>query len=306
MAKKTIVSAPKSPKIPKEPRNKDASKKAWKRFKRRFSFFLFLLLCGYLFYMGWKVQFQVPEGQAALLHSRITGYEGELVKPGDFLWRWQGMIPTDLTVHLVPTDYRTVSLESQGELPSGNIYLAHAGLEGNFDYHLTLDVQYRLQEDHYIEQVEKGLLTPDNMDAFFVRTDNQIMDHAVQFLQNPDLLAEEMSRIPGLINLQEEDFIAAFPYLEFALIQIRFSKLPDMALYTSLRQDYLHFLHEKNNQLTSLTVTQMTRDMQVEEKMEILREYGELITEYPLLLEFFSMDNGVNWQEFSPDGLIQE
>lgn len=302
MAKKTVVTQAPT----KEAKDKTASRNAWKRFKRRFSLLLFLGFCGYIFYMGWKVQFQIPEGQAALLHSRITGYETELVRPGDFLWRWQGIIPTDLTVHLIPSDYRIVSLESSGKLPSGEIYLAHAGLEGDFDYHLTMDVQYRVKEGHYLDQVEKGLLTPDNLDNFFIRTDSQIMDYAVQFLQNPDNLSDNMQQIPGLINLQEEHFVQAFPFLDFASIQIRFSQIPDMELYSALRQDYLHFLHEKNNQLTALTVTQMGRDMQVEEKMEILREYGELITEYPLLLEFFSMENGVNWQEFSPDGLIQE
>jgi len=302
VAKKTVA----APAPAKEPKDKAASNKAWKRFKRRFSFLLFLGLCGYLFYMGWKVQFQIPEGQAALLHSKITGYEEELVHPGHFIWRWQGMIPTDLTLHLVPMDYRRVSLENQGELPSGEIYLAHAGLEGNFDYKLTMDVQYRVKESHYLDQVEKGLLTPANMDDFFVRTDSQIMDYAIQVLQNPEELNEDQDQVLGFINLKEENFASAFPYLEFASIQIRFSQVPDMTLYSALREDYLHFLHEKNNQLTELTVTQMGRDMQVEEKMEILREYGELITQYPLLLDFFSMENGINWQEFSPDGLIKE
>src|SRR6056297_3206225 len=94
---------------------------------------LLILIGGAAFYFGW-IQFQLDEHTYGVVFSKTSGYEEEVLRPGEFNWRWEALIPTNMTLHEIEVLPRSVDLEKSGSLPSGSIYAQAVEASTDFKY----------------------------------------------------------------------------------------------------------------------------------------------------------------------------
>jgi len=311
MAQKTQIEAPKSKKKSPTPHKKRDSRKAWKKFNRRVSLLIFLAAAGTAFYLGF-IQLKIPEGYGVILHSKIQldkdkdGYDDKIYRSGGFLWRWQGIIPTNLTIHKVPLTFHQAHVVSEGELPSGDIYLDHAGISGDFSYRIEVFVQYRLKEDYMLQQIRQGLMDAEEIGNYYEQSDQEIISYILNRISTLDITEESNkgTELPLDWDSLDQDLIKEYPHLEFKQTRLISQKIPDILLYQQLRSQFISYLEEKNKAFTEVSVATQERELLTEERMQIMERYGELITQYPLLLDFFAMDKGANWEELDPSMLL--
>ena len=61
------------------------------------SLLLVVIAAGVAFYFGW-IQLQLPADTYGVIFTKTNGFEQNVVKPGTFVWRWQRLLPTNLTL----------------------------------------------------------------------------------------------------------------------------------------------------------------------------------------------------------------
>ena len=107
--------------------NKTETNPAKRKKHRGLRFFLTLLIllgaCGTAFWFG-LLSIDLEEGEYGVVYTKLKGYEDQAIKSGDFIWRWEALIPTNLTLHTFTLEPRVVALKSSGTLPSGDYYKA--------------------------------------------------------------------------------------------------------------------------------------------------------------------------------------
>ena len=258
----------------------------WKRFSRRLTFLIFLAALIFLFIRGW-IQLDIPEGQAALIYTKSGRYDDRLVENGGLVWRWEAIIPTFLNIHLIPLRAHDARVTLEGDLPSGQIYLDHAETKGDFSYRMELFLSYRLRPDYIAGLIRDNQVDPDKLDDLYERTDSRILGwcaaHALE-MHNSDQ-SSPAGKAVDMPALERE-----FPEAEFFAVQPDYLRLPDFALYLELREHYFLYLEQRNQALSEAAVQIAGLEQDTQYRLGVLEEYGKLITQYPLLLDFFRID----------------
>ena len=92
-----------------------------------------------VFFIGW-VQFFVKPRHCAVMQSKTGGIYSKPIVPGSFEWRWERLLPTNVTLTAFSTEPVNSVQTVSGTLPGGETYSSL--LEGNpsFSYSMTLQI----------------------------------------------------------------------------------------------------------------------------------------------------------------------
>jgi len=273
--------------------------------KAKFFFFLILIIAvgGSVFYFGW-IQFQLPERTYGVIFTKTGGWDDEVLRPGEFSWRWERLIPTNMSLYRVPLHRQTVTIEKEGTLPSGKIYATVLEEEARFDYALELRLIYNLKVELLPELVREGGLEPATMEKWYEGLNRQIASRAVEIIEEEaQRMDTKDSALYELAELQEslltklsEDFV----HVDFETVEPRHLEIPDPALYRAAREYYLGVLEAREE--VERTTIEQERSWMVSEgsKLEILEKYGKLFTDYPGLIRYFSLKESDEFKELLP------
>jgi len=275
--------------------------------------FLFLILLiligGAVFYFGW-IQFQLEEHSYGVVFSKTSGYEEEILRPGEFNWRWQALIPTNLNLHAIEVLPRSVDIEKSGSLPSGNVYAQAIEVSTDFKYSLVLSLAYSLQPEHLPQLVKDEALTVDTLDDYYREAEQRINSLISSYIENrissnQDVSIDDFKTSSFETTLKEElqEEFSHFKIKNVALTQL---EIPDIDLYQAARSYYFDILETRRE--TETATLQQEREWVVsqESKLEVLKKYGELFTEYPGLIQYMALRENQNLQQLLPEiDLIQ-
>ncbi len=267
---------------PQSPRKK---KSFFGKFFRRLFFFLFLALVVFVFYRGW-IQLDIPEGKYALIYTKNGGLDEALIPPGQFVWRWEKLIPQNVSIHLLTFPVKTVETSLEGELPSGDIYGEFINQSGAFTMEAKVKYSYRLIPG-------KAPLTKDmNLDApfehLYAAYEGEVHRAILKYFQDNSSLAlekpaEAEQAIMELIIKKDDRF-------KVESLELKKLRLPDRELYRETKALYLKQMEEGLRIKADKKKEDMLLLSNTELQMEILREYGKVLSEYPVLLEYFELD----------------
>jgi hypothetical protein len=95
---------------------------------------------------------------------------------------------------------------------------------------------------------------------------------------NPQMNSEIQSQIPEIENLN---------------CTIQFVRIPDYALYQSLFSLYKEYLATQNAFLSLGVTNEAERRINLRTRMEELAQYGELLTKYPILLQYLGIEKDI-------------
>ena len=274
---------------------------------KKFIFWLIFLIiiAGVVGYFGW---IRVPEYIVALGFSTITGYDTAFMESGKINWRWQKLIPKCYVLKMYPLDTESTEISVSQGLPSGDLYASEMAGSPDFSFSVKYAVTYKIKEDSLYGMATSGAIGDGGLEAFYALVKEKIQNAAAS------LLSEEMAKaVDGSTFSQKamEDGVKAKIQSQLADVDIlNFetveAKYPDVELYKAAKAKYMENLAKKQEaeaQQQEITAQQekAKEDMnaKIEQRIELLKKYGELLTQYPILIEYFKSKN----ESLLPEGV---
>jgi hypothetical protein len=262
--------------------------------KKIWLLFIVLIILGAAAFIGGWAQFGVPPGLYGVMRSKTHGVDERLIREGEFRWVWYKLIPTNVTIQSFSLDGVSRSFRTGGILPSGDTYLSLAGLEGDFSYELAAVFSFSLKPDALISLISgQNIRDQNDLDAFEETLANTIEAFIIRRLQVYMEDEKNTGGIIGAVTIEplERDVLTEFPHIEHFSCLIQTAHFPDFALYYTARSLYEDYLALQRNYLR----TDMTRSAEMrlnsQFRLDELTKYGELLTKYPVLLQYLSIEN---------------
>lgn len=260
--------------------------------------FILLLLAASIFFFGW-VQFRIEPGERAILFSKSSGLEDKVHYPGDFLWRWQALIPSNLKVYRFPALAQTLRADFSSQLPSSAAYTEGLDLPANaFRLEFHLELLYRLSDEALLRTLSDFLLLDQDQEAGFqelheeiqLKLDSLLQEYGQSFMRASLNSPMDQAILP-LPNFDEFLGLAGkrFPDIEIKGGSLSDIRVPDLALYHLLRNRHLTILDARTaaeaDAAARLASTAASDGM----KIRILNQYGEVLNQNPSLLDYFRL-----------------
>jgi len=260
------------------------------------SIIVLLGVAGTIFVAGW-IQILLPAGTYAVLFSKTGGYDASVVAPGTFAWRWERVIPGNVTLYSFAVQPATVATPIRGRLPSADTVASVLPGNVDFGYQATVTVVFTVRPDALPHLVATEGLLPDALPAWTQAKGEAIAHAAFEHVQRADLaaalpdLATVESRVAGALAEQ-------FPAVEVREVRFADLRLPDMELYQRARRAYLALLearHDARRAAARNLAEERERGVAAAEArrdaLQVLREYGQVLEEYPILIQFLALQS---------------
>jgi hypothetical protein len=270
--------------------------------KVKFIIILILILGigGSAFYFGW-IQFRLEEHSCGVIFTKTGGYEEEVVRPGEFTWRWEALIPTNLTLHKIDVSPHGVNVHKEGQLPSGDIYGEVLEKPVDFSYSVDLRFEYALVAEKLPELVRERGLRDDGLDELYADLDRELTNRVLRFIESRIESADtEVFMSRGFAETLKKDLQDSSEHVEILQVSLNDLMLPDIRLYRSSRDYYLGLLEARRKTETAALEREREWMVSEESKLEVYRKYGELFTEYPGLVNFLALCEGENLDKVLP------
>ncbi|MDR2553455.1 MAG: hypothetical protein LBD31_09885 [Treponema sp.] len=264
--------------------------------KKGLVFLLFLLAAGgAVFFLGWT-QSGVPPGSWGVLRSKTHGTDPLVIREGKPRWIWYKLIPGNVQIAVFTLKDVSVPVEVSGVLPSGEVYSAMAGLKTGFPYHLSASVSFRIRGESLPDLAEQeNLLNQEDLDRYLTRLSGEIETLTRGLLwtygENENVLRE--ARKTGTIQTLETALRSAFPHTENLNCTAGILRFPDFLLYEEVRGLYRDYLAAQRSQVREQINLMAVENTRNRRRFEELTSYGELLTKYPLLLQYLALEKGL-------------
>jgi hypothetical protein len=260
---------------------------------------ILLGIAGACFFLGWA-QLQVPPGSYGVIRSKTHGTDDSVVQPGEFRWVWYKLIPTNVTVQVYTLPEPGFPIEIKGELPSGDVYAAMAGLRTDFSYELKGFVSCSLRPEALPGLVERwNMASQEDLDAYVKKLSPEIESRVRQNLWSyaEKEAALDQIRVSGSIPELEQELKAAFPDIENLAVSLEILRFPDYALYKEVKGLYEDYIADQRQSLSAGLGRMAEETISAKRRFEELSLYGELLSKYPILLNYLALEKG-----FPPSG----
>ncbi len=267
---------------------------------KKFIFWLFFLIiiAGVVFYFGW---IRVPENNLALGFSTITGYDTAFMESGKLNWRWQKLIPKCYVLKMYQLETESAEVSVAQALPSGDLYASEMAGKPDFSFSVKFAATYKIKEDSLYGMATSGVLGDDGLSSFYASVKDKIQNAAAS------LLGEEITKamagstfspkvLEDSIKTRIQGQFADVDIISFETVEAKF---PDIELYKAAKAKYVENM-EKKQELAAQQEKETTDfNTKIDQRIELLKKYGELLTQYPILIEYFKSKN----ESLLPEGL---
>ncbi len=247
-----------------------------------------VILAGVAFFFGW-VQIHLPAEHYAVVFTKTSGYDQEVIRPGEFSWRWERLIPTNMTLFIFDLHPRTRVISFKGSLPSAELYSSVLPENPDFSYRGEIDVTFTIAPESLSALVAEEKLLPDQLEDFYNAKAQALSVSVLETLQEIDIDPRDAQELNRRV---QRDLAADVPDIKLSNLNVRVTHIPDSGLYQLARSSYRDLVQTRDRSrdeaVARLAGEQVrAENARAEEKAELeaLREYGELLNEYPILLK---------------------
>ena len=236
--------------------------------------------------MGW-VQFLIGPGEKALVFTKTHGWEHELINSGTFAWRWQRLLPTNMTLVTFTHETRSLTEQVTLELPSSRVLADFFEIDP-FELSFSVTLEYEITPEGYRALIPGAIAA--NQNNYLDVTE------PLEELHN-----QVKNRLLGLIhNYAREYPVPSFQDLKNYIlsrenaVQIVFGSIqnilvPDQELYTVAKEQFLLHMEETTALLTEISKEQMVSERIDRGRIALLQDYGKVLQTYPDLLQYFRL-----------------
>lgn len=271
--------------------------------KRAVSAIILALFAAAVFFVGW-VQLRVPAGSYGLLLSRTGGWSKRPIEPGRFAWSWEALLPTNVKVFVFRIESVVEPFDLSGDLPQAALYSSFLPERPDFSYRFAGTVSLRVRPDKLAELVrirslfDQTALTAE-LRAECGRVSSALADIVRSRSADPefskDLETGGVTLGESLVRRLED----RFPDVTIESVRVSSSRFPDFLLYAKAKAMYAAFLDAKASYLDPVMKELASQSARDEFELETLGRYGELLTKYPILIDYLAIKRGL-WNGRTP------
>jgi len=264
-----------------------------------FTLFILLLLGSAVFILGWA-QLTVPPGSYGVINSKTHGVDPFVVRSGEFRWIWYKLIPTNVQVAVFRLDPQKFDIKFNSSLPAGDSYAAFAGLGADFSWDLKAVMSFNLNPDSLVSLVERENITSqDALDAYLYDMSQNIEVIVLRSLSSEDTDSERIEKIlSGEKDVQmERTILDNYPEISDFSLSVKSARFPDFVLYRQVRLMYEEFLAKQREYISAAFGRKAESHIQLQLHFDELERYGELLTKYPVLLEYMALEKNINGKQ---------
>jgi hypothetical protein len=248
-----------------------------------------ILISGTVFYFGW-IQIQLPENTYGIAFTKSNGYLEKVYEPGKFSWEVRKLIPTNFKLLKFKITSQQFEINHNQQLPNSDIYAEYLPGSPVFSYNLKYFISYKLRLETLPGFVEKYGLSPEQLPERYkvINSDIQlfISNYLINSLKPSDKILENEK------NISKDIIIALnknFPVLEIFEFIPSTIIIPDSDLYSKAKELYLSSIEMENKVISESKLKIAEQKIRDNANFETLKKYGELLTQYPELIEFFAV-----------------
>lgn len=257
--------------------------------KRFFSNILVLLIfSAAVFFIGW-IQFSVKPGSCAIMTSKTGGLYEKPVVSGVFTWRWERLLPTNVSLAFFDLSARTYVQTVSGELPGAQLYSSRLP-EKNADFSYSVQVSVSLcasPEKIHSLAAENKIASDSDLASFYEAKSKVAATRIAEFLisrPQPSYVS------PAALTQQELAEIAAsspgeFSGITLSSVQILDAKIPDIRLYSQCRENYSAYLSLLRTKMEQKAEHQAEMIAEQDRVMAQLEKLGSMMQKYPQIEE---------------------
>ena len=263
---------------------------------KKFLVFLVVLvaLSGAVFFLGWA-HLTVPPGMFGVMRSKIYGLDSQIIQDGEFRWLWYKLIPTNVEISVYTLGPVRHSYRNSGSLPSGQVYTALSGLDADFSWEVAGEFSFSLKPEALPEITTREYISDDDglrraEQDIAARIENLILDRLRAYADNEDEEKLESLILAGSLPDLNREIERAFPQIENLSCTIRTVRYPDFALYRSVKVLYREYLERQSAVLNTEVIQEAERRINSRVRIDELTRYGELLTRYPVLLDYLVLE----------------
>ncbi|MDR2375327.1 MAG: hypothetical protein LBD96_02695 [Treponema sp.] len=254
-------------------------------------FFILVVLGGAGFFLGW-VQLKVPPGSYGVLRSKTHGIDGLPIREGEFRWVWFKLIPSNVKIEVYRLPWVERRISHRGVLPSADVYAAFASVDVDFSYELEAVVSFSLDAGSLIPLIgEWDIQNQEELEARVVSLGEDIEGFILRRLES---LEGDEGELRGILETGsavklEGEVLSNFPVIRDFSCRIPVIRFPDFRLYSQLRQLYTDYLDKQREYILAATDGRAERQIDSRFRLDELAAYGDLLTRYPVLLEYLKL-----------------
>jgi hypothetical protein len=258
-------------------------------------------VAGGVFYAGW-VQTSVPPGDFGIMRSKTHGLDSRVVREGEFRWAWYKLIPTNVTVEVFNLHTVTRTVGVKGSLVTVGDYAPFEEFNTDFSFDIDAHIAFNIQSDSLVTLINTHHINnQQDLDSYYEQlataVESSTKQHIYEAIQNP-AQRDTLFRTDHLMDAIKTEF----PFVSELSIFVMPNILPDVELYQSIRAAYTEYVQTENQlkqmkeQLRTLAFENRLDDiLDTWLRMESLKQYGELLTQYPILMDYLKLEyNGLD------------
>jgi len=255
---------------------------------------ILLIIGGTVFFFGWA-QLSVPPGSYGIIISKTHGVDPAPVKSGEFRWVWYKLLPTNVKIPVFNLRPERFPIEFNSSLPSGDVYSSFAGLGADFSWNLKATISFSIDPEKLVQVVSQHNITDQQtLDAHINEVAQGIEVLILRLLSSGEIDASRLERILSGRPDEEmgREISRLFPEIHDFSLTIQSARFPDFVLYTQVRLIYEEFLAKQREYITAAFGRTAESHIESQFRFDELERYGELLTRYPVLLEYLIMEYG--------------
>ncbi|MDA3947776.1 MAG: hypothetical protein PF508_00995 [Spirochaeta sp.] len=260
--------------------------------KKLFVSLIILLIAGAVVFGFGYVPIRLEPGTQALMFSRTSGWDSETLRPGAFAWRWQLLVPKNVTLYHFPMETRTLTVSNSTALPSADLYRDYLEGTPSFEQRVELRIRYRLSDTGITELAPSGL-RPEGLDGWYDDFDDRIssvvLDTVSATLDRMVNEGFEGSLTDAVLDPVEARIEERFPEITLQTVVPEEIALPDLELYALARETYRAVQEQRENILREFTAATTSDEARRDQRLETLARYGEILDRHPVLLEYLEI-----------------
>ena len=267
---------------------------------------LLLGAAGAIFVAGW-IQILLPPATYGVLFSKTGGFDPRVMAPGVFVWRWERVIPNNVTLFLFEVQPHSIETRLSGELPSAEAVasmLPGAAGAADFRYQATVSVTFAVRPEALPALVSGEGLTPEDLNRWTEMKGTAMGRAALELLQR----RAQATALTDLAALEAgilDPLAAGFPELQVLAVRFSDLHLPDIEIYERGRRAYLELMDSQYEARRAAVIDlahERERGLAAQETrraaLQVLREYGVVLQEYPVLIQFLALQNNAGRDAF--------
>ncbi|MCK5735141.1 MAG: hypothetical protein KAH21_01635, partial [Spirochaetaceae bacterium] len=259
---------------------------------------------GAVFWFGW-IQFSLGEGDYAVIYTKTNGYESTTLKNGEFTWRWQALLPTNLTLHIFNLENRSYSVKKSGTLPSGDFYAQITGEDIHFDWDIEVKILYHLDSEALSSMVSEGLQASE-LDTYYSNYESKMNSELIRLIAEEvdtdpeETIGSRIDRMENSLKVKAANLDKRFVVVD---TMVQDWTYPDLTLYSEARRLTLDLMDKRKIVISELENSAVRREEALGSRLNLLEEYGRILQEYPVLLDLFTIEGNPGASLLPPEEL---